>query len=459
MHFRIKFALVGLFIACLAGCSEKGTVDPSTAESKTDGTTGIPKYQAENTWIYAQMKSQYLWEDRLPLEKNTNKNLSPEDYFYSLTNQATHSDWVSYFKNDKQEVFDFWQGNLVSYGFRYRKIALQGDQLSLAVSLVLKGSAAQKNNLWRGDIITKINGTPLTVANYSQLLALPEADFTCVGTNNETKQIKMSKTRFQTQPIQEKTVFTLPKHKVGYLAYTQFLVEAESELRQVMGDFKRQSISELVLDLRFNPGGVTPNTEVVASLLVKNLVPNTTMYYSEWNPAQTEINKKREGQQAGIRKWLAEPQNLGTLSRIFILSSKTTASSSELIINALRPFMEVVVIGDNTYGKNLISTIITDETGTFPFVLMPAYTQIFNTKGESAYGTKEGFTPNHRVEDNIVPYYPLGHPKETLLKKALSIISGVPEEVPDASIFRSVTFKDRYHHHDTGSAFYPKANL
>lgn len=125
---------------------------------------------------------------------------------------------------------------------------------------------------------------------------------------------------------------------------------------------------------------------------------------------------KTDGQNAGVRTWTPEVNNLDKLQRLYVLTSKTTSSSSELIINCLRPFMDVIIVGNNTYGKNVISVILTDETNTLSYGLMPAYTTILNVKGESNYGTKDGFTPDYAVIDDIMPYYPLGNPNETLLK-------------------------------------------
>ena len=113
--------------------------------------------------------------------------------------------------------------------------------------------------------------------------------------------------------------------------------------------------------------------------------------------------------------------------------------------------MDVITVGNNTYGKNVISLILTDETNALPYGLMPAYTTILNVNGESNYGTKEGFKPDYRVIDNLMPYYPLGNPNETLLKKTLELITGIPTKDSMESLHYKVNLKDNYHYYDSGA--------
>ena len=88
--------------------------------------------------------------------------------------------------------------------------------------------------------------------------------------------------------------------------------------------------------------------------------------------------------------------------------------------------MEVILIGENTYGKNVGSRSYTDNR--WKFGLQPIVFLINNSNGESDYGTKSGFTPNYLLADNELPYKALGNPGETYLKKALSIMGFVANQ-------------------------------
>jgi C-terminal processing protease CtpA/Prc len=135
--------------------------------------------------------------------------------------------------------------------------------------------------------------------------------------------------------------------------------------------------------------------------------------------------------------------------RVFILTSSRTASASELIINALKPYMDVFLIGDTTYGKNVGSISLFDEKDSQNTLgLQPIVLKVFNSLDQSDYST--GFQPNVVSKDNSLYLYPLGDPREALLSQALGQISGISarERVGEAvetrkTIAHSLDFKRR----------------
>ena len=107
-----------------------------------------------------------------------------------------------------------------------------------------------------------------------------------------------------------------------------------------------------------------------------------------------------------------------TSGRVYILTSSRTASASELIINALKPYMEVFLIGDTTYGKNVGSISLFEENDNKnQWGLQPIVVKVFNSQDQSDYGT--GFVPDVVHKDNGLYLYPLGDPKEALLSQAI----------------------------------------
>ncbi|MFC3811062.1 S41 family peptidase [Lacihabitans lacunae] len=433
MRHILLFLFIGtsIFFSCKKTITEP--TDP-TSPTKDSTVTVVPpvitpaKYEKEDTWIYQQMKKYYLWESQMPEEKNTNKNLAPEDYYRSILIKVGDFDRVSIMKLKADELIGQLSGNQNSYGFKY--IKYQADPTSpnikLAVSLVFKDSPAQKAGIERGDIIDKINNTSLTVSNVDALLELNAATFEVSHVNSSGKaepslKVNLQKVLFQQNPIPHFSLHQVGTKKVGYLVYTQFQPLFDNDLRNAFLLFKLQKIDEFILDLRFNPGGFTPSAEVLGSLIVPNLKPGSEMFHGICNASQTS-KPYNPTDPSTYRGFVAEANNIN-LPRIYILTSHATSSSAELVINSLKPFMEVILVGDNTYGKNVISTVITDETGVQPFGLLPAWCQIFNIKGESNYGTKDGFIPNKKVLDDVMPLRPFGHPEETYFKAAMDLIA------------------------------------
>jgi carboxyl-terminal processing protease len=125
----------------------------------------------------------------------------------------------------------------------------------------------------------------------------------------------------------------------------------------------------------------------------------------------------------------SEPNNIGSnLNRVFVLTSNGTASASELVINGLKPYMNVITIGENTAGKNLFGSLISDDKERWKWGVYAMLGQTANANDESDYGTVDGMTPDYVVEDSRVPYSAFGDETETLFSKALEVM-GIPKAV------------------------------
>lgn len=424
-------------------------VDPDPVVIIKDTVKVLPpsKYLEENKWVYSKMKENYLFADQLPQEDKTDKYLPPKDYFKALINPD--KDWYSYFKTDKEDVLGFWWGNPHGFGFRYKIIDEGTEAVSLLVTLTSNEAPVGMTTLKRGDIIQKVNGKDILVSDLDKVFDNEKANLSGIKADGSAFSIEMNKATYRVDPFKHAQIYNFDNHRIGYFVFSQFLDGIDTDLRNIFGIFKNSNISDLVLDLRFNPGGFTPNAEVFGSLVVHDLKPGTKMFGGKRGGLTTNSTE-------GDRGWTQETQNINYLKRVFIITSKSTSSSSELVINSLKPFMEVIIVGDQTFGKNVISTIITDETKKFNFVLMPAFSTIENALGKSDYGNTKGFIPDYPVEDNLLPLYPLGDLREPLLNKTISVITGKPIENLDFLPIRLVKYKDRLHHYDSMQPFSSK---
>ena len=138
------------------------------------------------------------------------------------------------------------------------------------------------------------------------------------------------------------------------------------------------------------------------------------------------LNDKNLGKDYLISNYTNEASNVGnqlSSGRVYILTSSRTASASELIINALKPFMEVFLIGDTTYGKNVGSISLFDEKDPKNlWGIQPIVVKVFNSQDQSDYS--EGFSPDVLHPDNSLFLYPLGDEREALLSQAIAQITG-----------------------------------
>ncbi|MDB5242713.1 MAG: peptidase [Spirosoma sp.] len=431
----------GLVSALLvAGCMGLLPSCKHSADLVTPRTTNV-NGEVDN-WILDNMREVYYWNDKIPANPDT--TLAPDQFFNSLLNKydATTNptgDRFSWIEESGSQLQAELSGETTTTGMEYDLFlrSAGSDGVIAQVLYVLPGSPAQQAGLKRGDIISKVNGTLLTKTNYADLLYSGAKTFSfglASVANNGLSDTDVTKTVttkvFQENPIYLDSTYTIGGKKVGYLVYNQFVpgangssaAEYDAQLDAIFGDFKAKGVSELVLDLRYNPGGYTSSSANLASLIGKGVNSSKLYFREEWNASITPMLQKEYGNSFFVQNFLDKAQNIGgNLSRVFVLTTDHTASASELIINGLRPYMIVTTIGTTTYGKNVGSITITDDTGKIKWGMQPIVFRSYNSLGQSDYAT--GFTPNVTVEEPL-NLLPLGDTREAMLSAALSQISG-----------------------------------
>jgi len=439
LYFRKINLLIFLFIITVfVGCTDKD-VEPIDQADSTSATS----YEAINTWIYEVMNDAYFWYDKMPGESTLNHTVDPTDFFEMLVYQRTTLDRFSMVTDDIDALQNEFNGVSKIFGISYLLSSIDNTDTNIGMflNLVVKGSPAEAAGLKRGDIILKVNGTQLTRTNYSTLLGSSETATFTLGTLNGTTisasstTITVTKAEVSEDPVAFSTVIdkTTYGKTIGYLVYTQFVpgttanaTKYDDELRQVFASFKSKGVNELVLDLRFNPGGYISSAETLASLIGKNISSSKIFYKEQWNDKYIAYWQKSQGANALNYNFLNESNNIGSnLNRVFVLTSNGTASASELVINGLKPYMEVITIGEHTAGKNLFGSLIEDDQNRWKWGLYMMLGQTANANNESSYGTLNGMTPTYTVVDSNIPFRAFGDDNETLFGKVLSVM-GIP---------------------------------
>lgn len=436
---QLRLLYVLLVAALVGGCKDKD-VDPAVESANT---TASADYTAINSWLYEVMDDAYFWYKDLPEESSLDATLAPADYFEKLVYQRTTVDRFSAVTDDIDALQKEFNGVSKVFGISYALSYVDNGNSNIAAFLnyVVKDSPAAAAGLKRGDILMKVNGTQLTASNYTALLGGNEtATFTLGELSGSaivagSRTVSLTKAEVSEDPVLFSTVISKPAYgkTIGYLVYNQFVPGTDAdesrydnELRQVFADFKSKSVNELVLDLRFNSGGYISSAETLASLIGSGISNSKIFYTEQWNDKYTAYWQKTQGANALNYHFLNEANNIGSnLSRVFVLTSNGTASASELVINGLKPYMNVVKIGEHTAGKNLFGSLISDDQERWKWGAYVMLGQTANANGESDYGTVNGIAPDYAVEDASVPYLPFGDENETLLRKALDVM-GIP---------------------------------
>ncbi len=429
--------LMAGFVLSMAAC--KKADDSVTPQAST--TTSTNANETVNDWILSNMQDLYYWNDKIPA--NPDKTLSPDLFFDSLLNKydATTNptgDRFSWIEQSGTALQAELSGETTTTGMEYNLYLRSSgsDGVIAQVLYVLPGSPAEKAGIKRGDIISKVNGQLLTRTNYSDLLfsgttytfGLAQVSNQTLVDTDQTRTV--TATVFQENPVFLDSIYTVGSKKIGYLVYNQFVPgannstanEYDAQVDAVFSNFKANGVNELILDLRYNPGGYTSSSANLASLIGKGISSSKLYFREEWNSTITPALQKEYGSSFFVQNFLDKAQNIGSnLSRVYVLTTDHTASASELIINGLRPYMTVTTIGTTTYGKNVGSITITDDTGKIAWGMQPIVFRSYNTSGQSDYAT--GFTPSIEVEEPI-NLLPLGNTSEPLLSAAIGQITG-----------------------------------
>ncbi len=441
--WSLKWLLLAGFVVSLSACKKDSDSVAPAPQTTADGAQ-ITANKTVNDWILSNMRDLYYWNDKIPA--NPDETLNPSDFFDSILNKydATTNptgDRFSWIEESAQDLQASLSGQTTTTGMEYNLYLRSSgsDNVIGQVLYVLPNSPAQKAGFKRGDIFSKVNGQLLTKTNYADLLYSDATTFTfgLASVSGQSivdtdKAISVMATVYQENPIFLDSVYTVGGKTVGYLVYNQFVPgasgstanEYDAQLDNIFSDFKAKGVNELVLDLRYNPGGYTSSSANLASLIGKGINSSKLYFREEWNANVTKelLNDPQYGASFFVQNFLDKSQNIGNnLSRVFVLTTDHTASASELIINGLRPYMTVTTIGTTTVGKNVGSITVTDDTGKINWGMQPIVFKSYNSANQSDYST--GFTPSLEVEEPI-NLLPLGDTREALLSTALSQITG-----------------------------------
>jgi len=431
-----KRLLIGLLFMGAMACNKTVTTIPNTSVVPLVNNTTVTKINNAdiNSWIHEEMSAYYLWPEKMPAITKTNTSSNPMDYFYSILNDYPTTDRFSWIDSSSANLINQLNGVITVLGIRVSAFYTDDAKanMALVIAYVLKGSPAEKSGLKRGDIILSVDDKAVTSSNYNSVLQNQTLKLGLGAYNNKVfssigKTVTVTKVELQTNPILQDTVINWAGKKVGYFAYLQFLSSFDDSLRAVFGRFKEKGVNELVIDLRYNGGGYVTSSDLLTNLMVKDLASKVgkVMNKRQYNDALTKEIIRQNGAADLITNFKMESNNIGSLNRVFVLTSTGTASASELIINNLKQFMTVILIGEHTYGKNVGSFTITDNAKRWNYGLQPITFKILNAVDQSDYGTVNGFLPDYALTDDVLPYKLLGDPNETYLNKALNIIGSV----------------------------------
>ncbi|MEJ1223607.1 S41 family peptidase [Sediminicola sp. 1XM1-17] len=445
---------IGMFIA---SCSKDENLftNPDTPDpvGTTDVTVQDFMWKAMNLW--------YFWQGNVPNLSDTKfttdaeytafleSELDPELFF---DNKLRFSeDRFSFFTDDYKELVQSFAGVSKSNGLEFGlSFYGEGNDIFGYVRYIVPNSDASTKAIQRGDIFTGVNGVSLNADNYIDLLfgdadsyTLNMADISNNTITPNNREVALTKFEGLVEnPVFITKTFDISGKKIGYLMYNGFTSNFDEELNNAFGTLKAAGVTDLVLDFRYNPGGSVNSSRLLSSMVYGT---NTNDLYirQRWNSKiQPQLSSAQLNDYFADKTGAGSAINTLNLNKVYVLATGSSASASELVMNGLDPYVEVVHIGTTTRGKNEFSITLVDNASN-SYIYGASSEKNINTKNswgiqplvgrnENSVGFFDytaGFTPDIELREDLSNLGQLGDQNEPLLARAIQEITGVSAKV------------------------------
>lgn len=330
--FFTLIAAVGLCVGC-SSSDNAGFPQPGTSECSDAG---------QKQFVLERMNDVYLWNDLLPQDVDLNAYATAEDLLAYLTSFQP-LDGFSYIDLAAADAQFFGAGQYQGYGFSSRFEAFD----DLRLTRVFASSPAAQAGLERGQRIVMLDGR--TIADIqanegvNELFSQAMVEFTMRRTDGSEFAVVVNQGLVTIDPVPQWRVIDRPDGtSVGYLELATFITTADTVFETVFSAFQQANVSDVIIDLRYNGGGLVSTTELLGDYMGGAVANNLVFSRTLFNANNAVSNRTRFFQQLSS----------STLtSRLVVIATDRTASASELVTNSMMPHVEVSIVGATTFGK------------------------------------------------------------------------------------------------------------
>lgn len=408
-------------IAALVGsvaCKKSDTATPAPNPTPTPTPTPTAMDLMLDT-AFGYTQGIYLWYKTIPDTVNARRFADPDALMTYIRKYSIEPGFT--------QPVDKWSFGITQADWNNTSSGITQDfgmgvfffqQTDLRVKYVERESAAGLAGIQRGWRITRINGSVnIDASNQNSIDFIIQNVFNSTNTtftfqlpDGSTQNITLAASTYQEHPIFLDTVYNnIGGKNVGYMVLNSFLgdtTELNNEFDRIFNEFTAAGVNDVVIDLRYNGGGYVNLQSRLADYIAPTSSNGQLLLSQKFNDVYAQYNSSTNVNKLGSLN----------LSRIFFIVTDNTASASELLINNMRPYLDVKIIGPrNTYGK---------PVGFFPiptgsWYIFPVSFRTTNRNGEGNYFG--GFTPDKLQNDGLDKNW--GDVGESCLASALNYIS------------------------------------
>ena len=383
--------------------------------------------------MLAQLQEWYLFPSLLDTTANKAAYADLQDYIDAVVAPAraqSRDRYFTYITSIQEEDAFYEQGTSAGFGFR-----LTYDIANRRVYIIetFENTPALDAGIDRGAELLAITPPGGAEQTIDSLMAQggPQAVVNALGPNDvgvtrvlryrnaagvET-QINLGKANYQLDPVSDRygvKIINDNGKRVGYINLRTFIDTAEGELASAFENFGQQGVTELIIDLRYNGGGLISVAHTLGDLMGRNR-QGDVLDYLTFRESKSEENE--------TFPFNPRPQSIAP-TKIAFIGTQATASASELVINAMQPYLgdNMALIGRNTYGKP-VGQIAIDRPACDDRLRVVAFrNENANRRGDYYTGLASTLSRTCVADDD--PSFQLGDPRENMVATALDFLAG-----------------------------------
>ena len=421
-------AALSLLSACGGGSGTVSTGGSGTGSTPTP--SGTCSLESRQTWVAQQLNEWYLFPETLPASLSPAPYTTVQGYIDALTATARAQNkdrYFTYITSIAEENAYYSSGSNAGFGFR---LTLDSATRRLFIAEAFEGTPALTAGMDRGTEILAIGSSTTTLRTVSDILASEGTAglnnaldgttrafrFRPIGGAEQTAT--MTKADYTLTPVSARygaKVIDDGGKKVGYINLRTFISTAESPLRTAFADFRTQGITEVIIDLRYNGGGLVSIATLMNNLLARDKTTSQVANYTTFRATKAANNE--------TAFFNPQPESIAP-TRIAFIGTSGSASASELVMNTFIPYLgnRSALVGTNTYGKP-VGQIAIDRSACDDRLRVVAFATENSARQGAYYTGLAGFMgATCQASDDITR--PLGDPNEASVKAALNFLGG-----------------------------------